>query len=347
MDGRAISSIQGLPITREWIHRAAHILHEGEHQHQQKDMEELESSSSSSSLSESKSKSKSKSKSDSCSNCDDQSDANSCSSGDSSHASSTCTFQIHPEAQFQIHSSALAIIVIEKEGVYARLSEDKFYTRIPTILITSKGVPDIATRAMVYCLWKTLHIPVYGLADCNPYGLGVLQTFFKGGKGNGRHNKELYQVPMQWIGLRPSQLQEMEIGRRLPKEVFQKLTGMDMRKLKGLEELGREQEREQVEEGGNAFVSVNEVRGLEIQLMRENGWKVELESLHWLGMEFMSDWLEDVLGANLKYNYREQEDGASGEERGVLTESHGFEGDFHCDQDEEDAVPRYDPRIAC
>lgn len=316
MDGRAISSIQGLPITREWIHLAAHILYQQEQEEKEKEKEELES------------------KSDSFSNSDDQSDANSCSSDDS-HAGSTGTFQIHPEAQFQIHSSALAIIVIEKEGVYARLSEDKFYTRIPTILITSKGIPDIATRALVYCLWKTLQIPVYGLADCNPYGLGVLQTFFKGGKGNGRHNKELYQVPMQWIGLRPSQLQEMEIGRRLPKEVFQKLTGMDMRKLKGLEEQGREQEEEQEEEGGNVLV-----RGLEIQLMRENGWKVELESLHWLGMGFMSDWLEDVLGANLKYR-------ASAEEKEVLTESHGFEGDLHRDQDEDDAIPRYDPRIAC
>ena len=327
MDGRAISSIQGLPITREWIHRAAHILYQQEQEQEDNDneKEELESLS----------------KSDSCSNSDDQSDANSCSSDDS-NTSSTGTFQIHPEAQFQIHSSALAIIVIEKEGVYARLSEDKFYTRIPTILITSKGIPDIATRAMVYCLWKTLQIPVYGLADCNPYGLGVLQTFFKGGKGNGRHNKELYQVPMQWIGLRPSQLQEMEIGRRLPKEVFQKLTGMDVRKLKGLEEQGQEQEQDQ--EGGNMFV-----RGLEIQLMRENGWKVELESLHWLGMGFMSDWLEDVLDANLKYSSysMEQEDEASGEEKGVLPQSHGFEGDFHCDEDEDDAVPRYDPRIAC
>ena len=328
MDGRAISSIQGLPITREWIHRAAHILYQQEQE--EKYIEGLESSTS-----------------DSSSNSDDQSDANSCSSDDS-HASSTGTFQIHPEAQFQIHSSALAIIVIEKEGVYARLSEDKFYTRIPTILITSKGIPDIATRAMVYCLWKTLQIPVYGLADCNPYGLGVLQTFFKGGKGNGRHNKDLYQVPIQWIGLRPSQLQEMEIGRKLPKEVFQKLTGMDVRKLKGLEEQGQEQEQEQEQdqEGGNMFV-----RGLEIQLMRENGWKVELESLHWLGMGFMSDWLEDVLEANLKYSSysMEQDDGASGEVKGVLPESHGFEGDFHRDdiEDDDDPVPRYDPRIAC
>jgi hypothetical protein len=37
---------------------------------------------------------------------------------------------------------------------------------------------------------------------------------------------------------------------------------------------------------------------MELELMKQNGWKVELESLHWLGMDFMSDWLEDILLTN-------------------------------------------------
>lgn len=310
LDGTTLSSINGLPITREWIHHAAFI----DHNHEETN----------------------------------------CSSGSSAGSSSESQenrFQIHPEANFEIQSSAVAIIVIEKEGVYHRLSEDKFYNRIPTILITGKGFPDLATRAMVYCLWRTLNLPVYGLADCNPYGIGVLQTYFRGGRGNGIHNRDLYSVPLQWIGLRPSQLEAGRTGKgiqfKLPKEVYQKLTVMDLRKLKGLEE--------QVEKGNNEFMGVGEVRAMEVKLMKENGWKVELECLHWLGMGFMSDWLEDVMLANLRY--REGSDHVEGDVDVDGTEEkltvvyattegrHDFEDE--CPHDENDHLHTYDPRIAC
>ena len=64
----------------------------------------------------------------------------------------------------RIESDARCILVIEKEGVYTRLSEDKFFLNyLPCILVTGKGFPDIATRRWVRRMQKTLKIPVYGL----------------------------------------------------------------------------------------------------------------------------------------------------------------------------------------
>jgi hypothetical protein len=64
----------------------------------------------------------------------------------------------------RIESDARCILVIEKEGVYTRLSEDKFFLNyLPCILVTGKGFPDIATRRWVRTMQKTLKIPVYGL----------------------------------------------------------------------------------------------------------------------------------------------------------------------------------------
>ncbi|CAN0446311.1 unnamed protein product, partial [Discosporangium mesarthrocarpum] len=89
----------------------------------------------------------------------------------------------------EVWSDARCIIVIEKDGIFNRLVEDGFYnrfvvdrcttppppilgfySRIPSILITGRGFPALAVRACVHRLAKALHLPVYGLADCNPFG---------------------------------------------------------------------------------------------------------------------------------------------------------------------------------
>jgi hypothetical protein len=315
MDGRSLSSIQGLPITREWIHRAAQIIHEDEEEKEEEEGETMRRRRKEQGIEEQSQQHRlPRHRTTTKENNDDKSiDANTSSQGDGDEEpSAAVSFHPHPEACFSISSDAEFILVIEKEGVYTRLSEDRFYDRIPCILITGKGFPDVATRAMVFCLSRLLNVPVMGLADCNPYGVAVLQSYFRGGRGNGgESNMERFSVPIQWMGLRPSQLiqgldvraecadlttggesgvlEEVEHNlpfQKLPKEVFQKLSDMDMKKLKSL-----------LDET-NEFVHLNESRRMELELMKQNGWKVELESLHWLGMDFMSDWLEDILLTN-------------------------------------------------
>jgi DNA topoisomerase VI subunit A len=43
--------------------------------------------------------------------------------------------------------------------------------------ICSCGFPDFATRAFVKQLHDQLALPVFGLADLNPFGLSVLATY--------------------------------------------------------------------------------------------------------------------------------------------------------------------------
>jgi len=231
---------------------------------------------------------------------------------------------MHPEAQFTIESDATCIIVCEKEGVYTRLSEDKFFQSIPSILVTGKGFPDIATRALVFVLWKLLKIPVYGLADCNPFGLAVLQTYFRGGKRNQVDGGERYHVPIQWVGLRPSQFKGTHGIQGLPREVHQKLTELDKKKIKSL-----------VQDATNDSF-MNGSRRMELELMRENGWKCELESLHWLGMDYMSRWLEEIVNVNVNVNVEERRAGRFVEDGDCENYDDGSDG-----SDDE-----FDPRIA-
>jgi meiotic recombination protein SPO11 len=45
-----------------------------------------------------------------------------------------------------IASDALFILLVEKDAAFMRLAEDRFYNDYPSIIITAKGQPDVATR---------------------------------------------------------------------------------------------------------------------------------------------------------------------------------------------------------
>lgn len=160
--------------------------------------------------------------------------------------------------RFSIQGDAQCIVVVEKDGIYQRLVQDGFWEHHNCILITGKGFPDHATRAAVEDIRLTLDIPVFGIADCDPYGVHVLRT---------------YQVPqMRWLGLRPSHTHELD----LPAVVFQELTTLDESRLTKMQDAAPEGAQE------------------ELKAMEHS--KVELEALHWLGMDFMSNFFGQLLG---------------------------------------------------
>jgi meiotic recombination protein SPO11 len=39
--------------------------------------------------------------------------------------------------------------VVEKDAIFQRLSEDRLADRLPMVLVTAKGMPDLATRAFL------------------------------------------------------------------------------------------------------------------------------------------------------------------------------------------------------
>jgi meiotic recombination protein SPO11 len=185
---------------------------------------------------------------------------------------------------------AKCILVIEKEGVYNRLSEDKFFLHYyPCILVTGKGFPDVATRQWVQHLQQSLQLPVYGLCDCNPYGISVLNTYHYdqvvrgGAKTRGRppqqqQRRRRHLLQLQWMGLRPSQIADLD----LPPTVFQQLTDMDKKRLHSLLD-----ETHPFAQQYNSQRRMEELRSFE--------FKVELEALNWKGMDFLCQWVHTIL----------------------------------------------------
>ncbi|KAL4603746.1 hypothetical protein ACB092_10G145600 [Castanea dentata] len=66
-----------------------------------------------------------------------------------------------------LKTDARYIIVVEKHAIFQRLAEDRIFNQIPSILITAKGYPDIATRFLLHRLSRAFpDLPILALVDC-------------------------------------------------------------------------------------------------------------------------------------------------------------------------------------
>jgi meiotic recombination protein SPO11 len=180
----------------------------------------------------------------------------------------------------QIRSTAKCILVIEKEGVYNRLSQDRFFRTYPSILVTGKGFPDVATRKWVQQLQQQLQLPAYGLCDCNPFGISVLQTYQYDQVVANRNAYETHETRLSlgWIGLLPSQIADLQ----LPATVLQQLTDIDQKRLTSLQK-----ETHPFHQMGNSERRLEEIASFQ--------YKIELEALNWKGMDFLGKWLHGIL----------------------------------------------------
>jgi meiotic recombination protein SPO11 len=260
--------------------------------------------------------------------------------------------------RYRLHTcQATCVLVVEKEGVYQRLVEDGLCTSRPCILVTSRGFPDWATRAFVAALRDDLGLPVMGLADCNPFGVSVLNTFLldsgRGGSGAGGGSRAQQQPRrdddndesdddnshaengtdkaaaaaeaalrscVHWMGLRPSQVEA--IRSELPAAVFQTLTPLDVKRLQSLlsesspwmnihlpaDDNDDDDYEKEEEESGFARQHYRARREHELLTMLDLGYKVELEALHWLGMDYLTNFVCRMLDRHMEKQQQHNHD---------------------------------------
>lgn len=115
-----------------------------------------------------------------------------------------------------IKSDAEFIILVEKEAVYLRLAEDRFYNKYPCIVITGKGQPDVATRLFLRKVRDELRIPVLALVDSDPYGLKILSVYCSGSKQMSYDSNHLTTADIKWLGVsgRPSLERDINVENR-------------------------------------------------------------------------------------------------------------------------------------
>ncbi len=132
-----------------------------------------------------------------------------------------------------LESDAEFVLVIEKDAVFNRLAEDHFYDYVPSILVTAKGQPDMATREFLRKLNDELQIPILAIMDADVYGFEIMRVYTIGSKALSFEARTLAVPNIKWLGLLPSDLQE-DSGFHIPKSAFIKMSPNDVKKAKKL-----------------------------------------------------------------------------------------------------------------
>ncbi|KAH0337373.1 DNA topoisomerase IV, alpha subunit, partial [Aureobasidium melanogenum] len=101
------------------------------------------------------------------------------------------------------------VLVIEKEAAFQSIASSQEWQEMMwhAVLVTGKGYPDIATRAMTRFMTVAspqngfAEPPVLGLVDYDPDGLAILHTYKHGSKKMSEDNAALIVPRIQWLGL--------------------------------------------------------------------------------------------------------------------------------------------------
>ncbi|PRW59963.1 Meiotic recombination SPO11-2 [Chlorella sorokiniana] len=166
---------------------------------------------------------------------------------------------------YAFQTDAQLILVIEKDAVFQRLLQQRFFDTAPCILVTGKGVPDLASRRVAFlsCLSSAFpNLPLVGLVDWNPAGCNILCIYRFGSQRMGLESPHYALPALRWLGARSGQLREADA------DAFQELTARD---------------RSQATNLAASLATAAPEWAAELQAMLASGSKAEIEALDTVG----------------------------------------------------------------
>ncbi len=165
--------------------------------------------------------------------------------------------------------SADYVLVIEKDAVWQRLNEDKFWKKQNCLILTGKGQPARGTRRLINRLHNELKLPVYVIADADVWGYYIYSVIKQGSINLSFISDRLGTPEAKFIGLLTQDVNRFSI----PKNVTIKLNKGDIKRAQELLNY--------------VWFRPKEWQN-EIQHMLQVGYKMELEALSSKGIRFIS-----------------------------------------------------------
>jgi DNA topoisomerase-6 subunit A len=162
------------------------------------------------------------------------------------------------------------VLVVEKDAVWQRLNEDKFWKKQNCIIMTGKGQPDRGTRRMINRLHREHKLPVYVLCDADVWGFYIYSVIKQGSITLSFLSDRLGTPDAKFIGLTTQDVETFKI----PSNVTIKLNEQDKKRAKELMDYIWFKPRDWQKE---------------IKHMMKVGYKLELEALSAKGIKFISE----------------------------------------------------------
>jgi len=162
-----------------------------------------------------------------------------------------------------IETSARFILVVEKDAVFQRLLEEGILNgHLPNlIMVTGKGVPDLATRQLIFMLATKMFLPVLILTDCDPYGVDICMMYKYGSLAMTWAAEPLAVPASVWLGLLPSDIDRLCI----PSSSMKPHSAQDCKKMMDLH--------------NRQYVKEDSLLMDELEILWEMGRKAEIQQV--------------------------------------------------------------------
>lgn len=157
------------------------------------------------------------------------------------------------DAQFVLH--------VEKDTVWRRFNEDKFWREHNCILTHGGGQPPRGVRRLLHRLHNELGLPIYCLLDNDPWGYYIYSVIKQGSINLAYESKRMAIPDAKYIGLRSSDYERCELS----PSVQIKLSDTDRKRAKQI--------------ASYPWFENKKAWQREIKKMLENDFKLEVESL--------------------------------------------------------------------
>ncbi|MBU4270263.1 MAG: DNA topoisomerase IV subunit A [Planctomycetes bacterium] len=157
--------------------------------------------------------------------------------------------------------AAKFILHVEKDTIWQRFNEDKFWRKHKCILTHGGGQPPRGVRRLLHRLHDELKLPVYCLLDNDPWGY-YIYSVIKQGSINLAYESQRMAIPdAKFLGLRSKDFQEC----KLSDSVKITLSETDRKRAKQI--------------ANYPWFAHKKEWQKEIKRMLENGFKLEVEAL--------------------------------------------------------------------
>jgi DNA topoisomerase-6 subunit A len=109
-------------------------------------------------------------------------------------------------------SEAEYVLLVEKEAVWHRLNEDKFWKKHKCMLVTGNGQATRGVRRLLQRMANELKIPVYVLVDNDPWGLYIYSVVKQGSISLAYESMRMAVPKARFLGLRTRDFKKFKLS---------------------------------------------------------------------------------------------------------------------------------------
>jgi len=168
-------------------------------------------------------------------------------------------------------NNAKFVLFVEKDAVWRRFNEDKFWLQHNCILIHGGGQPPRGVRRLINRFHNELKLPVYCLLDNDPWGYYIYSVIKQGSINLAYESRRMAIPAARYLGVRSSDFERCELK---PSATI-KLNDQDIKRASQIK--------------GYPWFENKKAWQKEIDLMLKNGFKMEVEALISKGISYATE----------------------------------------------------------